>query len=394
MANLVRSLGLMTLFVGGCRTGEAPVAPAQPDAAGEASPTGLPASAEQQVADEPKVANGDPEPGATGPANTLSKADARARAEGIAALDEGRYTDARLAFEGLLERYPTNPALQGLHAAAAEAEVDQRNQAVGAYARMQPEVLVAPPWSYTLKTKVKVQPGAQPSLKKLSAVKNSITDDAEWFRDNGIKLPTWEVPSRYNGEQGNLPSNIPDKIGTHRIIRAISHEDHTVLIYGPDFSSGTILVVLDREGAVMGYFDFAAYRTAPRTKRGDESFVDQGVGWAQLQDGVLYVATGHNTYAASSGGDNAYLTALDATRGDILWRSQPLVAGAVNFLLHDGWIITGYGFTAEPDFLYLMRQSDGKVAKKVKLKTGPSYFAKKGNRLLVRTYDMNYEFAL
>jgi len=53
---------------------------------------------------------------------------------------------------------------------------------------------------------------------------------------------------------------------------------------------------------------------------------------------------------------------------------------------------TGYGFTAEPDFLYVLNQTDGRILQKVPLKNAPEYFVEKDNQLFVRTYHADYVF--
>jgi hypothetical protein len=49
--------------------------------------------------------------------------------------------------------------------------------------------------------------------------------------------------------------------------------------------------------------------------------------------------------------------------------------------------VSGYGFTAEPDFLYLLDRRTGGVLDRLALPTGPEIVRKRGNKLHVRTYD-------
>ncbi|MGB0679108.1 MAG: hypothetical protein ACPGUV_05560, partial [Polyangiales bacterium] len=109
---------------------------------------------------------------------------------------------------------------------------------------------------------------------------------------------------------------------------------------------------------------------------------------------LLWVQHAHRTYAASSGGRNAYITALDLKRGTLVWRSPPLVANAESFVRHGGTLISGYGFTSEKDYLYVLSERSGKVLKRVPVASGPSYLIKKDGKLFVRTYDTDYIFAL
>ncbi len=105
----------------------------------------------------------------------------------------------------------------------------------------------------------------------------------------------------------------------------------------------------------------------------------------------MYVSNSHRTYARSSKGFNAYLTALDVN-GVLLWRSRSLVSNASNFVVLDDAIIAGYGFTAEPDYLYVINRHDGWIIHTIKLRSGPDYILLQGDRLFVRTYDTDYIF--
>ncbi|HUR82042.1 MAG TPA: hypothetical protein VM733_14855, partial [Thermoanaerobaculia bacterium] len=158
--------------------------------------------------------------------------------------------------------------------------------------------------------------------------------------------------------------------------------NRTLGFYGPDYAGATY-VVSPNEFA----FDFSAYRFAPGTKE------EQRVTWAEARGNVLYVSHGHRTYAKESRGMNAYVTAIDLRSGKPLWHSAPLVSNANNFaFLGDQYLVTGYGFTAEPDFLYVLRTKDGAAVAKIPVKSGPSYIIEKGGRFYVRTYDRDYVF--
>ena len=99
-------------------------------------------------------------------------------------------------------------------------------------------------------------------------------------------------------------------------------------------------------------------------------------------------------YARSSYGRNAYITAIDLKTKKRLWRSPALVANAKNFVLAGRYLVTGYGFTAEPDYLYLLDQKTGRVVEWLKLPSAPERITRHGNRLTVRTYDHDVVVAL
>ena len=52
----------------------------------------------------------------------------------------------------------------------------------------------------------------------------------------------------------------------------------------------------------------------------------------------------------------------------------------------DDHIISGYGFTAEPDFVFLVRRSDGSAVQKVPVDSGPNTIQLDGRRVRVETY--------
>ena len=110
--------------------------------------------------------------------------------------------------------------------------------------------------------------------------------------------------------------------------------------------------------------------------------------------GTLLVSNAHSTYARSSKGLNAYVTAIDPASGKVRWRSRPLVANAQNFAVVKDVVVAGYGFTKEPDFLYVLDRATGAVAQRFALPSSPEYIVAKGNRVFVRTYDHDLVFGI
>ena len=78
----------------------------------------------------------------------------------------------------------------------------------------------------------------------------------------------------------------------------------------------------------------------------------------------------------------------------ILWRSPALVSNARNFVVHGDVIVAGYGFTQEPDFLFVIDKHTGQILHKKKVKSGPEFIFEKNGMLHVRTYDRDYVFEL
>lgn len=219
-------------------------------------------------------------------------------------------------------------------------------------------------------------------VRVVSDTPNKITDDDAWLAKNELRRNELEEP----------PAAVPAELEGLKLVKAIRTSDRFLGIYGPDYAGGTVVAGFNREGHTQFAFDFSDWRYAPRNVEADRDYVEQRVLWAEARGDVLYVSHGHHTYAKSSHGMNAYVSAIDIPSGKALWHSAPLVANANNFVLDGDVIITGYGFTAEPDFLYVLRAKDGGAVAKVPLKSGPSQIIPREDRIYVRTYNRDYVF--
>ncbi len=87
------------------------------------------------------------------------------------------------------------------------------------------------------------------------------------------------------------------------------------------------------------------------------------------------------------------LYAYDPQKKKLLWHSRYRVSNDI-FLVTDRLVITGYGFTQEPDYLYLLRKRDGKMLKKIKLDSAHDYLEMVGDKLHVMTYSRHVVFRL
>jgi hypothetical protein len=162
-----------------------------------------------------------------------------------------------------------------------------------------------------------------------------------------------------------------------------SPRPHGLRIQGPDGATRHVVVAPGRYA-----FDFRNYAWPPRIAPGEREFVYEQVVWAkEVATGLLYVETAHSTYARSSYGLNGYLNAIDLKTKKLLWRSPALVANAADFVLLNGVIVSGYGFTDEPDYLYAIDRGTGHVVGRLLVPTGPQRIVRHGNTLTVDTYD-------
>ena len=232
-------------------------------------------------------------------------------------------------------------------------------------------------------------------LTQVSSTPNSITDEEGWFARNGLALPEYEVPNAFLGRSGNVPAGIPSEYRGDILVHAIHRPRTTLLIYGRDYSEGRYLVALDSTLTRVSYiWDFNSYVNSPGDVGADREFIAQALVWAEERDSILYVCHSHRTYASSSGGLNGYVTALDVRTGAVVWRSKPLVCNSRNFEIVGDCIVCGYGFTAEPDYAYVLNRLTGAVIRRQKVKTAPDYIILKGDQLFVRCYDTDYVFSI
>jgi hypothetical protein len=156
------------------------------------------------------------------------------------------------------------------------------------------------------------------------------------------------------------------------------------LLYGPDVASGRYLLRADRRTqAILDAWDFRAFAKPPR------GGWFEPVTWAREAGSVLYVSNSHLTYAAATRGRNAYVSAIDLATHRTLWRSPALVANSRTFVVVGDLIVAGYGFTREPDFLYLLDRRSGRVLHRLALPTAPEIIRRRDGLLVlhVRTYD-------
>jgi hypothetical protein len=196
------------------------------------------------------------------------------------------------------------------------------------------------------------------------------------------------VSSRYHEPLGTINDN--SEKPTFRGYPAVATfwtGNRIFIVYGSDAATGRSLVAYDKRLHRLYAFDFKNYGWPPRINPGDREFVYEQPVWAQEAGGVLYVENAHSTYAYSSYGQNGYITAIVLETKRATWRSPALVANAGTFLVTRHYLITGYGFTKEPDYLYLLDRSTGRVLDRLLLPNAPDKITWQSGLIHVRTYD-------
>ncbi len=131
----------------------------------------------------------------------------------------------------------------------------------------------------------------------------------------------------------------------------------------------------------------------PDQATGTYSHVNQYIQWAQVVDQTLYVSVCHHGYTEEEP-NGGYILAIDLVSGTLLWKSKPQVSNADNFVVVGDTIICGYGYTAEPDNIYLLNRYTGEVAGSIPVRTAASWFEVNEDLLYVLTYNTDYTFRI
>lgn len=271
-----------------------------------------------------------------------------------------------------------------------------------------PVPLETPPFGYELDEPAgSPAEGVLPRLTLLGCTANGTVDYEEWFGSIGC----WPSVTFHGGGVNDAIRGGTPPSGVDRILRApgntrfhlyqlIRGSEAVFAVYGdPPNRFGCvlkprILVVREPDGDTPLVLDFLSYAHGPADLQDEADYTFQQIRWAHMTDGVLYVSNAHRTYAESSGGLNAFVTAIDPETLTVLWRSEPLVSNSENFLVIGDAILTGYGFTDEPDLLYTLDRHTGETIGSIQLPSAPEYLWSDGGTLLVRCVGWDLEFAV
>jgi hypothetical protein len=264
---------------------------------------------------------------------------------------------------------------------------------------MQPQALPAPPWQYTHNADAL----EMISIELLESEPSSATDDRLWFMDHLYPAETYHGGGINEAIRSDYP---PDFLSLAIEVGGEPYHLYQI-IYGPESKIGSYGSPPNQVGVVLhprillsvGYetadinwaIDLSSWALASGNLV-SQSVVRQSARWAEEHNGVLYVSNWHRTYAESSQGLNGYITALDLTDMSILWRSDPLVCNSENFLIIGDTIVSGYGFTDEPDYIYLISRLTGEVYDRFQVSTAPEYMVYEHGCLYLLCYDTQYVF--
>lgn len=241
------------------------------------------------------------------------------------------------------------------------------------------------------------------SLKQQSKVRNGITDTEVWLK----KYMPEKLISQYaftpggNRASEELKSKVALQYeGKYR--RYIDlHDEYNVIYYGDriehlgDFGVDPTLIVvtLPDFSKVLYAYDFSNFSVSQYSRSGEQDYTKISVSDVTIEDNILYANICHPTYASSSSGYNAYLVAVDLETQKIKWVTKPLTCNA-NYHIDKDVIFTGYGFTNEDDYIYIIDKASGSRLNATKIEKGPEFFVVKDGKLYVRTYSLDYTFQI
>lgn len=98
------------------------------------------------------------------------------------------------------------------------------------------------------------------------------------------------------------------------------------------------------------------------------------------------------TYASSLNNKCNRLFCFDVEKEQLLWKSQYLTSRDI-FTFDDDYIYSGYGFTDEPDFVYLIDRKNGLTLTQCAVESAPQYMELTREGLFVQDYrDNGYLF--
>lgn len=208
-------------------------------------------------------------------------------------------------------------------------------------------------------------PPPEVSLRVVASVRNEIIDTDRWLAEHPLDRRT------------DLPIGAPATV-MGQPFRYANGLDLAVVQYGEDHDQRYL---------------WAEHEDGPPTIMDLAPLKEQWMSltYADRRSDVIYLSHSSRSSAAAMNGHNGYITAIDAWTGEVLWRTQPLVANSLSFAILDGVLISGYGFTDEDDFLYAIDIETGRVLAQLPIRKMADHIVYDGETLFVRTYDRDLE---
>ncbi len=198
---------------------------------------------------------------------------------------------------------------------------------------------------------------------------------------SGATGRTWEgapVPDGIPSKQGTLELFLLDKAdGGHLAFYREPYNLHSCTLSGATNCAYQVRFY-DRRGALQWELALNDVMSRP-----DQLEVQD----LRLADGVLYFNEACQSYSSGANGKCSSLVAVDPRARKVLWRTPPLTSNG-RFRIRGCYIIAGYGFTAEPDWLHLVDRGSGTVMQKLFVSSSPEQLTLVGpDRVDVQLYS-------
>jgi len=256
----------------------------------------------------------------------------------------------------------------------------------------EPEDVVLPTPPFGEYRSPNLEPAPAPDIRLVpvgTQRRDAVESDEAWLARHGLVIADVADPVA----RALVPAELHD-VALTGLFRA---PPGLVAVYGGRYlrlsQAGTSLV-LDLSAYLHSPFDRPNYMRDAFSDADYADLIAQKVGWAVRRGPVLYFDNHHETYAADSRNHTAFLSAFDLDRRELQWRTPPLVARARNFVVLGDVIVSGYGMTREPDFIFLIDAASGTVLQRLSLPSAPGLIATKGDRLHVACYDAEAEYRI
>ena len=171
-----------------------------------------------------------------------------------------------------------------------------------------------------------------------------------------------------------LPGYVPYSLGTLELFLLDEVPEGHFALYREPYGAGSCTVSVDDarncryrlrlygpDGALAFDLDPGPLLSRPdHLEIADVRYVDR----------TVYLNEACQSYAREARGRCSALVALEPREGRVLWRTRPLVSNDV-FLPVGDYLVAGYGFTSERDFVSLVRRADGRMLSRVGVRTAP-----------------------
>ncbi len=200
-----------------------------------------------------------------------------------------------------------------------------------------------------------------------------------------IEPSDWLDTNVWAANHGFEVAQLPYTDNTYR------YEGYEPFIY--DYMYNSIVISDKTTGTIVNDLNLAYICNGPDERINKTTEQTEYIRFAKIVDDILYVEVGHWSYTEDEP-STGYIVAINLNTNELVFRSAPQVANGYNFQIVDDTLICGYGFTSEPDYIYLLDRHNGKTIQQISVKSAPYQFEVVDDTLYVATYNTAYEFKI